>query len=82
MKVNLKLAYTWAKNREYNTPLHEESSQHGHMGDPRVIVRTCGTINEMAQVILLCVKTPNIGNAFNPRTLYEYKVYEYKNHEL
>jgi hypothetical protein len=48
-------------------PFHEESSKHqGHKGDPGVMPGTCGTIGEKAQVILVWVKAPGVGNASHP----------------
>jgi hypothetical protein len=45
-------------------PLHEEAPKHhGHKGDPRVIPGTCGAIGKRAQVILVWVSAPSIGNA-------------------
>ena len=45
-------------------PHHEECPQHhGHKGDPGVTPGTCAAIGERAQLILVWVKTPSIGNA-------------------
>ena len=41
------------------TPLLEECPQHhGHKGDPRVTLGTCGAIGERAQMILVWVRAP------------------------
>ena len=56
--------------KECRTPLHEECPQHhGHKGDPGVTPGTCGAIGERAQVILVWVRAPGIGNASQPRRL-------------
>ena len=42
---------------------------HGHKGDPGVTPRTCGAGGERAQVILVWLRAPGVGNAFHPRRL-------------
>jgi hypothetical protein len=42
---------------------------HGHKGDPGVTPGTNGAGGEKAQVILVWVRTPGVGNAFQPRRL-------------
>lgn len=50
-----------------HAPLHEECLQHhGHKGDPRVKPKTCGVIDERAQVILVWVRPPDIEYASHP----------------
>jgi hypothetical protein len=39
---------------------------HGHKGDPGVTPGTCGAGGEKAQVILVWVRAPGIGNASHP----------------
>ena len=46
-------------------PFHKE----GHKGDPKVTPGTCGAIGERAQVILMRVRAPGIGNASHPQRL-------------
>ena len=51
-------------------PLHEECPKHhGHKGDPGVTPGTCGTVGERAQVIIVWVRAPGVGNASHPRRL-------------
>ena len=51
-------------------PLHEEwPKYHGHKGDPRVTLGTCAAIGERAQVILLWLRAPGVGNASHSRRL-------------
>ena len=48
-------------------PLHEECPKHyGHKEDPGVTPGTCGAIGERAQVILLWVRAPGVGNVSHP----------------
>jgi hypothetical protein len=42
---------------------------HGHKGDPGVTPGTCGAGGENAQVILVWVRAPGVGNASHPRAL-------------
>jgi hypothetical protein len=42
---------------------------HGHKGDPGVTPGTCGAGGEKAQVILMRVRTPGVGNTSHPRRL-------------
>ena len=42
---------------------------HGHKGDPGVTPGTCGAGGERAQVILVWVRAPGVGNASHPRRL-------------
>ena len=45
--------------QDCRAPLLEECPQHhGHKGDPGVMLGTCGTIGERAQVILVWVRAP------------------------
>ena len=54
----------------YRAPLHEECPQHdGYKGDPGVTPGTCGAIGERAQVILLWVRAPGVGNVSHLRRL-------------
>ena len=39
---------------------------HGHKGDPGVTPGTCGAGGEKAQVILVWVRAPGVGNASHP----------------
>jgi hypothetical protein len=41
----------------------------GHKGDPGVTPGTCGAGGEKAQVILVWVRAPGVGNASHPRRL-------------
>jgi hypothetical protein len=41
----------------------------GHKGDPGVTPGTCGAGGEKAQMILVWVKAPGVGNASHPRRL-------------
>ena len=51
-------------------PLHEECPKHhGHKGDPRVKLGTCGVIGERAQVIIVWVRASGVKNASHPRRL-------------
>ena len=44
-------------------PLHEECPKHhGHKGNPGVTSGTCGAVGERAQVILVWVRAPSVGN--------------------
>ena len=48
-------------------PLHEECPKHhGHKGHPGVTPGTCADVGERAQVILVWVRAPGIGNASHP----------------
>ena len=42
---------------------------HGHKGDPGVTPGTCGADGEKAQVILVWVRVPGVGNTSHPRGL-------------
>ena len=42
---------------------------HGHKGDPGVTPGTCGAGGERAQVILVWVRAPGVGNASHPQRL-------------
>lgn len=44
------------------------------MGDFQVSSKTCGTIGELAQVILVWVTAPNVKNVFHPQRLEFTKV--------
>jgi hypothetical protein len=49
---------------------HEKCLKHyGHKEDPGVTPGTCGVFDEKAQVILMWVRAPNVGNIFHPRRL-------------
>jgi hypothetical protein len=51
-------------------PLHKGCSKHhGHKVDPGVTPGTCGADGEKAQVILVWVRTPGVGNTSHPREL-------------
>ena len=51
----------------YRAPLHEEClKHHGAQGDPKVTLETCGAVDERAQVILVWVKAPGVGNTSYP----------------
>jgi hypothetical protein len=51
-------------------PLHKGCPKHhGHKGDPGVTPRTCGAGGEKAQVILVWVRAPGVGNASHPQRL-------------
>jgi hypothetical protein len=57
-------------NNYCRAPLQKRCPKHyGHKGDPRVTPGTCGAHGEKAQVILVWVRTPGVGNAFHPRGL-------------
>ena len=46
---------------------NEECPQHhGHKGDPKVISGTYGAVGEKAQVIILWLRAPNVGNTSYP----------------
>ena len=58
-----KLAYCRA-------PLHEECPKHhGHEGDLGVTPMTCGAVGDKAQVILVWVRAPSVGNTSHPQRL-------------
>ena len=51
-------------------PLHKECPKyHGPKGDPGVTPRTCGAVGDWAQVILVWVRFPGVGNASHPQRL-------------
>jgi len=51
-------------------PLHKGCPKHqGHKGDPEVTPGTCGANGEKAQVILVWVRAPGVGNASHPQRL-------------
>ena len=51
-------------------PLLQDCPQHhGHKGDPGVTPKTCGAIDERAQVILVWVRAPRRRNASHPQEL-------------
>jgi hypothetical protein len=51
-------------------PLHKGCPKHrGHKGDPGVTPVCCGASGEKAQVIIVWVRAPSIGNASHPRGL-------------
>jgi hypothetical protein len=51
-------------------PLHKGClKQQGHKGDPGVTPGTCGAGGEKAQVILVWVRAPGVGNASHPQRL-------------
>ena len=51
-------------------PLHMECPKHhGHKGDPGVTPKTCDAVGERAQVILVWVRAPGVGNASHPQRL-------------
>jgi hypothetical protein len=51
-------------------PLHKGCPKHqGHKGDPGMTPGTCGAGGEKAQVILVWVRAPGVGNASHPRRL-------------
>ena len=53
-----------------HAPLHEECPKHhGHKGGPGVTPGTCGAVGERAQVILVWVRAPGVGNASHPQRL-------------
>jgi hypothetical protein len=58
-----------------HAPLHKEClKHHGHKGDPGVTPGNCGTDGEKAQMILVWVRAPGVGNASHPRGLGVMKV--------
>jgi hypothetical protein len=62
------------------TPLHKGCPKHqGHKEDPGVTPETCGAGGEKAQVILVWVRAPGVGNASHPRRLVVMRV---RPHEL
>jgi hypothetical protein len=55
---------------ECGAPLQKGCPKHhGHEGDPKVTPAPCGAGGEKAQVILVWVRAPGVGNACHPRTL-------------
>jgi hypothetical protein len=51
-------------------PLLEECPKHhGHKGDPRMTPGTCSAVGERAQVIMVWVRAPGVGNASHPQRL-------------
>jgi hypothetical protein len=55
---------------ECRAPLQKGCQKHhGHKGDPGVTPGTCGAGGEKAQVILVWVRAPGVGNASHPRGL-------------
>ncbi len=70
LKKKLSLEACGDKGRWCRAPLHEEClKHHGHKGDPGVTPGTCGAVGERAQVILVWVRAPGVGNASHPRRL-------------
>jgi hypothetical protein len=56
--------------RSCHAPLHKGCPKHqGHKGDPGVTPGICGAGGENAQVILVWVRAPGVGNASHPRRL-------------
>jgi hypothetical protein len=45
------------------------SKHHWHKGDPGVTSGTCGAEGEKAQMILVWVRAPGVGNASDPQGL-------------
>ena len=41
----------------------------GRKGDPGLTPETCGTVDERAQMILMRVRVPGVGNACHPQRL-------------
>jgi hypothetical protein len=61
---------TVRSNRSCRAPLQKGCPKHqGHKGDPGVTPGTCGASCEKAQVILVWVRAPGVGNASHPRIL-------------
>ena len=59
-------------------PLHEEClKHHGHKGDPGVTPGTCGAVGERAQVILVWVRAPGVGNTSHSHRSHEGKAMNY-----
>jgi hypothetical protein len=55
---------------ECRAPLHKRCPKHqGHKGDPGVTPGTCCADGEKAQLILVWVRAPGVGNASHPRRL-------------
>jgi hypothetical protein len=51
-------------------PLHKGCPKHhGHKGDPGVTPGTCGASGNKAQVILVWMRAPRVGNASHPQRL-------------
>lgn len=51
-------------------PMHEECPHHhGHKGGPRSDIGISGIISERAQVILVWMRVPGVGNIYHPRKL-------------
>jgi hypothetical protein len=66
-----KLAFTYVLHGLHcRAPLHKGCPKHqGHKRDPGVTLGTCGASGEKAQVILVWVRAPGVGNASHPRRL-------------
>ena len=54
----------------------EVPKHHGHKGDLGVTPGTCGVVGERAQVILVLVTAPGVGNAPHPLRLRVMRVLE------
>jgi hypothetical protein len=51
-------------------PVHKECPKHhGHKGGPGLAPGTCDAVGERAQVILMWVRAPGVGNASHSRRL-------------
>ena len=68
--TNVKLFLEEVYYRDYRAPLHEKCPKHHeHKGDPKVIPGTCGAIGKRAQIILVWMRAPDVGNTSHPRRL-------------
>ena len=56
-------------------PFHKDfPKHHGQKGDPGVILGTCDADGEKAQVILVWLRAPRVGNASHPQGLVVMRV--------
>jgi hypothetical protein len=64
LRTNLRNDIDQANEVHCCTPLYEECLKyHGHKGDPRMTPETCSAGGERAQVSIVWVRTPSVGNA-------------------
>ena len=65
--LNFKVEGKHGYVEQCRAPLLEECPQHhGHKGDPRVTLETCGAIGERAQVIFVWVRAPGRWERLSP----------------
>ena len=63
----MKMNHSSSTYTHCHAPLHEEYlKHHEHKGDLRVKPGTCGAVGERAQMILVWMRAPSVGNASHP----------------